>query len=102
MTDPQVRIEKIVEKSRPGPSGIFVIIGVVVKGPAGEPLGMMTGGGDRILRLHRFRFGLDSRRGGAQSKPRRSHRHYRLSHPLHDSLYRRRRGLNRHGPLSAN
>ena len=68
-------------------------------GSGGEPLGMLAGRGDHLLRLHRLRLGLDPRRGGEEPAARRADRHHRLADRLHRPLHRGRGGAHRHGPL---
>ncbi len=54
-----------------------------------------------FLHLHRIRFGLDRRRGSAQSATRSSHRHHRDADRLHDPLHRSRRRADRNRSLAA-
>ena len=48
-------------------------------GAGGEPLGMLAGAADDLLRLHRLRLGLDARGGGEEPAARRADRHHRLA-----------------------
>ena len=51
--------------------------------------------GDRLLRVHRLRRGLDDRGGGEESETRSADRHHRLADHLHGDLRGHRRGIYR-------
>ena len=59
------------------------------------------GRGLHILRLHRFRCGLDHRAGSQESAARLAHRHDRFAGDLYGLVYCRGRRADRHGALAA-